>query len=180
MNTLHTKLSLKYTKAFMNVFMQDIKKQDIESLTQCAQFLSKKQELLFFLNISLINQTEKERYIDNICNQFSLSNPYKKLCLLVVQHQRSILLPIIFNMIKESYMKIKKEYAFTVATPKELTEDQKKDVLCFLQDNLSGNISCKYTTDTSLIAGIRISNGFLLWEDSIKKRLTKFKNALSN
>ncbi len=180
MNMLHTTLALKYTKAFMNVFIEDITKKDIESLDQCAQFLSKKQDLLFFLNISLINTTEKERHIEKICETFNLSSPYKKLCMLVIQHQRSILLPIIFIMIKDLYMKIKKEYHFTITTSQELTAIQKIDVQNFLKHNVSGNISCEYTIDLSLIAGIRMSNGVLLWEDSIKKRLKKFKNALRN
>ena len=129
-------------------------------------------------NIQLIDISHKQKVIDQLCKDYNLSYGYNKLCMLVIEHQRSLLLPMIFTIIKDRYMKINNMHVFTVTSPYNLSEHEQQDVYDFLQKKLLGIIACSYQIDSSLIAGIRLTSGTLLWEDSIKKRLKKLKNAL--
>ncbi len=178
MNGMYTTLSLRYSQAFMNVFGSSIVSTDVNALEACAQFFAEKTGLTFFLNISLIALDNKKRVLNDICERYKLSAPYNKMCMLLITHQRAILIPMVLRMIKDNYMKSKEIHIFSVTSSCELSEDQRRDIEEFLQKKLSGTISCSYEIDKTLIAGVRVTNGTLLWEHSIKKRLIKFKNAL--
>ena len=178
MNTIHTTLALRYSQAFMHVFGDSMKESDIVALDNCSQFFSEKTDLVFYLNVPLITSDEKQKIIDQICEKQKLSAPYNKLCMLLISHQRALLLPIILKMIKAQYLKLKKINVFTVQSSYQLDTQEQVDIEKFLQKKIDGTIFCSYTIDKTLIAGVRISSGTLLWEHSIKKRLIKFKNAL--
>ena len=178
MNTIYATLALRYTQAFMNVFSSSIELADISNLEKCAQFFDSKKDLVFFFNIPLVPVADKKRILDKICKDHNLSSMYHRLGTLLIAHQRALLIPMVFIMIKNHYKKLHKISAFVVTSSHELNQSEQCDIEQFLLKKLDGSVSCSYKIDKTLIAGVRMTSGTLLWEHSIQKRLIKFKNAL--
>ena len=104
----------------------------------------------------------------------------QKLCLLLVKHQRTSLLPSICNLVADIYQHDVKIMTFTISSSETLTDQQKKKIETFLHKHVDETVSCSYTLDKTLIAGVRLQSDCLLWEDSIRGRLQTLQESLGN
>ncbi|MFT6765927.1 MAG: ATP synthase F1 delta subunit [Alteromonas naphthalenivorans] len=178
MNRVANTLARRYARAFLNTFSDQVIAANLKNFKKAADYLKERPHAFFLMELSLLPDKVKVDAIDTLCNTFDLPVGCKKLCLLLIKDQRVSLLRDIFIFIvslKEQALNI---IHFDVASSHVLLETQKKEIKQFLDTHVQGTVSCNYTIDESLIAGIRLQSSSLLWEKSVKKRLASLAQAL--
>lgn len=178
MNRVKSILARRYAQAFLGVFSEQITVSNLDNFKQASIFLKQRPHGMFLMELSLVPEKVKNKLLDDLCRQFTLPEGCKKLCLLLIKHQRITLLSDIFSDIiffKEQDLHITH---FNVTSSLQLSDEQRKQVVHFLDKRVHGSIDCTYQVDTSLIAGIRLQSASFLWEKSIKKRLRALQESL--
>jgi len=72
-------IAKKYAKAYLNVYGADHTFQDFANMWRSSQFLSEHHSLLFYLSLSIIDEADKNRFIDIFIEKFQLIPSLKKL-----------------------------------------------------------------------------------------------------
>lgn len=178
MNRAEERVAQRYARAFLNVFGSELSVQEIANIKEAAIYFLQHQHACFLMDLSLLPQKEKEKAIDTICKRFALPAFCKKLCMLLIEHQRAFLLVGVFAYIVEEYFKDTSTHFFVVSTTTDLNDSEKQTVESFLERHIEGSVSCEYKRDKTLIAGMRIYSHNLLWDNSVKGRLRAVKETL--
>lgn len=169
----------KYATAFVNVFGAGITQADISNIQQCAQKLDSVPNLSFFLQLtSLSEELKKEALKKIIITQCGLPSYYSSLIDLLIAHKRSFLITPIMFKIHKLAMRKQGFALFNISSSSELSQDQKTTILHFLEQKTGLHILADYTTDTKLIAGVRMQSSTFLWEQSVRKYLAEVELSL--
>lgn len=179
MNSTQSTLVKRYAKAFLGVFKSSIQRKEIDQLEACAQFLENHHSWLFLCNLSLIPMQVKQRSIDAICKQYQLPAAYSMLFLLLIQHQRVFLLPDILCGIKKEFMQLSNIQVFTIESSCALSDAHMQALEKVLRQELpDADITCTYSVNPDLIAGLAISSTTLRWEKSVRNDLIALRNSV--
>ena len=180
MNRKELLLVNRYAQAFFNHYRTDCDTHCFTLLPKAIVYFEHHKKLLFLLNLSLVTIAEKEHTIHQWCASQGLASSYEKLFMLLMQHQRIILIPHILKQIIFLCNKSYHSELFHIKSTVTLTDDQKKNLESFVEKQVGASSKYEYTLDASLIAGIRIESDTLLWENSVKNRLRILSHSLKN
>lgn len=172
-------LAKKYAQAYLNLFSDQYTFQDICNLWRVAQFLSEHHSLLFYVSLPMIEQYDKQRFIDLFFEKFHLFDSLKNLCYLLLKNKHIFLL---IDVLQQIYLLYKQKYnicELKIKSSSDLTDAAIHDIKQFFI-TLSGlsNVVVRYSIDQSLIAGIRLQSETYLWDYSIAQQLNKLKQEL--
>lgn len=172
------KLARRYARAFLNVFEDSFTPQAMEALIALVIFLKKHAHACFLMELSFLSVDAKKEAVRDLCLRFKVTEGVQRLFLLLIDHQRTSLAPDVFDAVIDLYKRKENYVYFSVSTTCELSDQQKKMIEEFLQDQVKGMVFCSYAIDKTLIAGIRMQSDNWLWENSVKSRLRTLQQTL--
>ncbi len=179
MNMRYEQLAHRYAVAFLNLYSAQISRKDAEQIYEVRKLLEKNHELVFVLSVSMISQKKKDELVEILFKKYELPEILKKLLNLLFVQKRIGLLAIVLRHVWWLYLKRNDMMHLYVESSCELTETQKESVEKFMGYKLpttSGIYTYKVKKD--LIAGIRIHSATILWDSSLRSRLTTLKHLL--
>lgn len=169
-------LSIKYAKAFFNVYGAQLQEVDFWKIRQAATVLVKNKSALDVF--SLYRQSEQQKVIEVILNHFKLPGDFGKLLWLLQNHKRVLLLPDVLNEISELFLHKNKQLFFQISSYPLLSEAQQERVVAYLQRTTGMKILYKICEDQTLISGIKMQSKQFLYEDTISCRLQRIHRKL--
>lgn len=177
MNT-ESVLAKKYATAFLNVAGDRFDTHELERVDKLQKFLAHAHEVLFFFNLPLVEQGVAQKVLDILCKGFTTESLLKRLMNLVCSERRAFLIPDVLYHIASLYRERNNLVLFTVESAQELSEDDKKMLKSFLEEQTKKIVNADYTVDQTLIAGVRALSGTLLWEHSVRQQLMVLQQSL--
>lgn len=169
-------LSIKYAKAFFNVYGLSLQEIDFWKIKHAAAVLVKNKAIL---NVFILyKQAEQQKIREIILNHFNLSSSFASLLFLLQRHQRVLLLPNILNELVELFLHNNRKLFFQISSYPLLSTFQQNQVVAYLQRATGMEILYKIREDQALISGIKMQSSQLLYEDSINYRLRKIQRKL--
>ena len=180
MNIKEQVLAYRYARAFMNAYYASITKEDRAALSKAVSFLKIHQRAFFLMRLSVINADVRIKTIDGIRKKIGISEPFNALICLLIEHKRISLLDEILQALQELVRDRDGITHFNVQTSVLLSELQKNKIKDFLENKLAIKVICDYSVNTSLIAGIAVSNQKVMWQNSIRKKLECVRQCIDN
>lgn len=171
MKDTHAILSLRYAKAFMRTFGAQITEDQIDAFSAFSKFFVGRPELVFFFNLTLIPLEKRKDQLQTLAQRYNLMTCFTNLCLLLIDQQRFSLLGTIAHLVEKFYQKHHNVRFFKVTSALELTDHEQTTIQHFLEQNIEGTIRCTYSQDKKLIAGLKVTSGNLLWENSMREKI---------
>lgn len=168
MNDRKEILALRYACAFLNVYGKEYTIEGLSLIQDAAIFFKNHKKACFFMQLSVLDRAVKEESLHIVCNQLSLPVYYKKLFSLLIDQKRVFLLPAIFKQLVLEYQKRAHYMPIEIQSTVDLSEQDKKVLINFLEQQTGKIILPDYTLDETLIAGIRAISESYLFEKSIK------------
>lgn len=172
-------ISATYADALFELAVEENK---IDLLYDEAQAVLKSfnenKELISFLNLPKIDNSEKKQTIENIYGKF-MSKDMVGFLSIIVEKGRYNSIVSILNYFLAKVKEYKKIGVAYVTSAKELTEDQKKAVLKRLLETTDYvEFEMNYSVDESLLGGLVIRIGDRVVDSSIKTKLFELKRNL--
>lgn len=169
-------LSIKYAKAFFNMYGAGLQEADFWKIRQAASALVRKKSTLNVFN--LYKGVEQQKMIQVILSYFKLPSDFYKLLLLLQKHKRILLLPDILNEVAELFLDKNKQLFFRISSYPALSPVQAEQAAAYLKKETGMKIVFELQQDQSLIAGLKMQGKQLLYEDTINCRLQKINRKL--
>lgn len=160
-----------YARAFLNVFDTQLSKEDMKNLSAAVSFLKKHRRAVFLLTVPTIKRDVKRKGVRELCARFRLSGCYERLFDVLFDHRRSSLLLQVLESVLHEYDHRHNIVMISVSSSVALQAAQKEKIQSFVQNHFNGVKQYRFTVDPTLIAGVKISSGTLLWESSVQKYL---------
>ncbi len=172
-------ISATYADALFELAVEENK---VDLLYEEAQAVLKSfnenKELISFLNLPKIDNSEKKQTIENIYGKF-MSKDMVGFLSIIVEKGRYNSIVSILNYFLAKVKEYKKIGVAYVTSAKELTEDQKKAVLKRLLETTDYvEFEMNYSVDESLLGGLVIRIGDRVVDSSIKTKLFELKRNL--
>ena len=166
-----TVIARNYARAFINVFDNKLSRETIEQLKKTIQFLKKQRRAAFLLAVPTIKPEVKQKGLAELCARFDLPTCFSRLFETLLDHRRGYLLLQVFEGIVAQYNQSHDIVTITISSSCNLSAIHQKDIKAFADRNFHGIKEYEFKVDPSLIAGVKLSSGTLLWESSIQKYL---------
>lgn len=179
MNVAHEQLAHRYAAAFLNLFDAYITRADAEHMYTARKALEANHVLIFILSVRGIPQEKKDALVDALCKEYGLPEVLKKLTDLLFKQGRIELLAIVLRHIWWLYLKRHDMMHVYVESSCELSEAQKESVERFMAYKLPSITGIyTYTVQKKLLAGIRMHSATILWDSSLRGKLTALRHFL--
>ena len=173
-----TEVARKYALAYLNVFGAQHSYEDFKGMWRACQFLSEHHSLLFYLSLSMIDKSDKLRFIDLFVAKFHLFDSLKKLLYLLLENKHIFLATEVIQIIYRLYKQQHNIVDLQVMSSSELSEEKLEEIKNFFMHMSGQKVKINYIIKPQLIAGIRLQTHTFLWEHSIAKQLRKIKQEL--
>ncbi len=164
-------IAYKYAQAFLNVYGDQITKEEIWRMNKAAQFLRKHRRALFLLKVPIIDRAIKEEGLYGLCERFALGSASNKLINMLLDYRRSFMLAAVLEAVVYYYKKRNNIVTITIASSCVLTDEQCVEIERFVDRHVPAQKQYCYIIEPSLIAGLRIQSDTTLLEFSVNKQL---------
>lgn len=171
-------LATRYAQAYLNVFGKSIIHEQIIALENASISLERNKRLLFFWRLSAIDPLVKALSVERIDQKYHLGDSIKKLCYLLLEHNRLGLLPAVLEHIVRIYRKKEGVEYCSIITAQPILQDVVKQLARYVEKKVKKKIIPLQVVDPTLIAGIRLQGQEFLWEHSVRKSLRSLSLAL--
>lgn len=179
MNIQKFNLAQKYAIAFLNLFIDSIKPDQIEAVEKSIQDLHENYHYFVLLAIPLVPEEVKRESLKKIFKQHSLPDVFDHLIDVILKDHQLLLTSDILEQIKKEYYARTGTVVFNVESTYALDEKEQSLIKNFLIKNVAHkHIILHQKINSSLIAGLRMYSDTLLWEYSIEKQLRSIEKAL--
>ncbi len=169
-------LAYKYAFAYLNQYREHINPSMLDTIKNVATKLHKKKSLLSFTSIL---EGDKEALGSLLCSYVANEGldqpPWKSLILLLVDHKRVPMLPVILQAIILLYQKEEGLTPCTVSSSVSLNDSQKQKIETFIRKKIAKKGTITYDISKKLIAGLRVMTREVLWEHSVNKKLQRLR-----
>lgn len=167
----------KYAKAFLNVWPKAVSPDLFERLVAFEEALVAQRRILFVLSLSYVERETTLKRIKGVCDRFDLSWHFARLIEQLLVDKRIFLLPDVLRSIRMLYARRNNLLEVCIKSSMPLGKAACNTLVQFLARASGAHVEYRVQVDHSLIAGIRIESGNLLWEHSIKKQLRSMAHA---
>ncbi len=171
-------LAKKYAQAFLDTHGHLITHDVVQAVKEAALFLAKRNDSLFFLRLSVINEDTKKSMLLEIARLFGLQEPLAPLLDLLARHNRAFLLKEVLEQMYILYNERMNIMEFNVEGVYPLNENELLNIRQFLEAKTGKKIILNPVIDASLVAGLSIKSTTLMWEFSVRKQLDQLKALL--
>ena len=171
-------LAKKYAQAFLHCFEDQLSLEDFKAICSAGTFFSRRRSSLIFLRVSIVDNEAKKQMLQAMLAMFNVGKHFVTLIDLLLEHKRTLLLPLIFSYICLLYKRQKHIEVYSISSSHPLHSDELKILQRFLAKMTGNTIIYKENIDSSLIAGIRMQSDEHAWEHSIRKQLEDTKVSL--
>jgi len=164
-------VALKYAKAFLNVFIDEVSLDDYKKITVLEQFLKKRRDALAFLALPHLDSAIIEKSLGSVIEKFELPECFNRLVRLLIKGRRAFLFSLVLSVIAALYRKRKKIENFVIRSSYKLDDSALDVIKNFLEQKTGTKVFSRHELDKRLIAGIRLKSDHYLWEYSVAKKL---------
>ncbi|EKD28488.1 MAG: hypothetical protein ACD_79C00288G0008 [uncultured bacterium] len=177
MNTEH--LIINYAKALYNVLTDKDQWHKIkDELTTISSFFTDKKKLKDFVECPKILASDKEKFLENVLVNCSVSNDVKNFCRIMLKNGRLFLIDEVINEFEEIAMEDKGLIKAVVSSSYPIKDEDLNKIKDFLKRQTSREIIIKCEDKPELIAGIIIKMGNMIIDGSLKCYLNELKYKL--
>jgi ATP synthase F1 delta subunit len=171
-----TIIAKKYAQAFISVFPQGVLFADLGKLENAQKFLQTHKKTLFFLQLPQFTDEIRLSMVEDLIGYFSLPHHLSKIFLLLIEHDRSYFIPDVLYYIIQLYKERADIVDFSVISSHELSEKNRVLVKHFLAKLTGKTVMCAYTSNTALIAGMRLQSVEYMWEYSVREQIESLRS----
>lgn len=163
-------ISLKYAKAFINLYLDTISLDSFNNIKKLEKFFDTRKKAIYFLSVPNIKTETKCKLLAEIFEKFELEKILAPLIKILATHKRLFLIDEILKNIRLLYKENKNIMIFEITSSHQINTQDLEVIEKFLEFKTGKKIIYNYNLDKSLIAGIKLKSGTLLWEYSILKQ----------
>jgi F-type H+-transporting ATPase subunit delta len=136
-------------------------------------------ELRNFLASPAVSKAEKRGVAEKISSRLGASKIVRNFLFVVIDHQRTQLLPEIFesfqNVIRERQGVAEAE----IFSPASLNDAQKKDMTQALEKLTGKKVETKFSLDANLLGGVLVRVGDTIYDGSLRNQLNALREQLA-
>jgi len=163
-------VSRKYAKAFLNMYEDQISVELFNNIKKLEAFFHDHKKVVYLLSIPNILPETKEKLLGELFQKFNLDALLQPLIHLLSKSKRLFLIDDILKHIRLLYKERKDIMRFNITSSHEISNQDLEIIENFLAYKTKKTIISTHWIDKSLVAGIRLQSGTLLWEYSIDKQ----------
>ncbi|MCP2519918.1 ATP synthase F1 subunit delta [Candidatus Aminicenantes bacterium AC-335-A11] len=149
-----------------------------QELKKFVELIERDGDFKKFISSPFYSYQQKRKVLHQILEKIPFSEKSKRFFLLLIEKNRLLLLPEIIELIKTYWYERKNIHTFEVISAYPLTEEQKERLRRKLKEKVKAEVEVKYKIDNSLIGGLIIKKGDILYDGSIKGNLLKLKEKI--
>lgn len=166
----------KYAQAFINQFIGQLNHEEMAKIEKFISFIRANRQVIFYGQLLFGEKFIRRQAFINLLTNFELNKAFEKLIILLVEHNRLILLADILERIIKLFKDNNNEADFVITSSHNLDTRQLDQIIKFLTEQTGKKINIKTIIDKKLIVGLKIYSDTLGWEYSIRNQL----NSLSH
>jgi F-type H+-transporting ATPase subunit delta len=151
-----------------------------EQLTGFGALYAESGELRNFLSSPAVTREAKHRVIEKLLSRVGGSEIVRNFLFVVIDHQRTHLLPEIIAAVQEE---IKKHEGITeaqVSSAVELSKAQKAEMEFTLERLTGKRVEAKFSLEPSLLGGAVVRLGDTVYDGSLRSRLNNLRARLAS
>jgi len=136
-------------------------------------------ELRNFLNGPAVAKAEKRGVAEKIATRLGASKIVRNFLFVIIDHQRTQLLPEIFKSFQEVVRERQGIAEAEIVSPAVLSDDQKKTMTKMLEQLTGKKVEAKFALDPQLIGGVVVRVGDTIYDGSLRNRLNDLRERLA-
>ena len=125
-----------------------------------------------------ISSSQKEEIVAEILNRENYNDKTKRFLLLLIKHKRLSILPEVVRQLPAVWKELRGIRTLEIRSVVPLSEGQKQRLEAELVRLEQGPVSCSYSLDPSIVGGLHISKGNLVYDTSIRGELERLKEII--
>lgn len=149
-----------------------------QDIVDFLDLIEKNKDFREFIFSPFYSSPQKRDILFRMLEKSAYSEKSKRFLLLLVEKNRLLLLKEIKELIESLWNEQKNIHTFEVTSVYPLTEEQKRNLFKKLEKIVKGKVIIKFKKDSSLIGGLIIRKGDILYDGSIKGNLLKLKDKI--
>ena len=178
--TFSTEASERYARALFSVVDENSDIDNTEkNILQLLNIFKKSDEFRNFVQNPTYQADTQEKVITEISKKLNFSKNLKNFLFLIINKRRMFFLEKILKNFLILSSKKKGKINAIITSSKELSTNEITEVNNEISKVIGSKIDLVYKTDTSLISGIKLQLGSLLIDSSIKNKLKKYKQLMT-
>jgi len=136
-------------------------------------------ELRNFLASPAVNKAEKRGVAEKISVRLGASAIVRNFLFVVIDHQRTRLLPEILESFKEVVRERQGIAEAEIFSPAALNDAQKKEMTGALERLTGKKVEAKFSLDANLLGGVMVRVGDTIYDGSLRNRLNALRERLA-
>lgn len=171
-------LSKRYATAFLNVFINELSREDIAVIEHVSNFLHNNPRILFFLKISVIPDNKKREIVTQWLKEENVPLIINTLVELLISEKRLSLLGAVLSEIAVLYKERNNIMELTVRSSHALSKYQQEKIEQFCAHKVAQKkLEYTYVRDPLLQIGVAVESNTIRWERSLRKLLQEIANS---
>lgn len=171
-------VAARYASALLAIYQKPFSEIQCAALKAAIDYYHTTPMVLIYLQTPFFSDEQKKEALVLIRNRYNFPGIVEKLDLLLLEHARIFLLPIVYaELIRQSQM-LAGRIPCTVTSAVSLSGAQQQMCTQFVASVSHKTPLIEWAVDPALIAGIRFQTENWLWEDSLDARLRALATTL--
>jgi F-type H+-transporting ATPase subunit delta len=172
--------SLQYANALADVALeQKAEAPASKALNDFLAAYSSSSELRNFLASPAVGRSDKHAVVEKIGARIGSSKIVLNFLRVVIDHQRTQLLPEIAETYREVIRQRRGIVEAEIASAVELSEAQKREFFQMLEGMTGQKVEPRYLLEPALLAGVVVRIGSTIYDGSLRSRLSDLRARLS-
>lgn len=168
----------RYARQFLNAIEVEEIPQAIEQLRVISSLIEKDKNFRSLMVSPAFNKEEKGKFIGYLVQKIGISDRVSAYLKYLSNAKIMIAMPEIVSAIAEMYLEMKKRAKGLVITPLQISKEYEDKLKEPLKQVTGRDIDLQFIVDPSLLGGIRIQIGSIMYDSSIKGQLGLLKEKL--
>ena len=136
-------------------------------------------ELRNFLASPAVSKAEKRGVAEKISSRLGASRIVRNFLFVVIDHQRTPLLPEIFESFQNVVRERQGVAQAEIFAPTALNDAQKKEITLALEKLTGKKVETKFSLDANLLGGVLVRVGDMIYDGSLRSRLEDLRERLA-
>ena len=176
---IRSRVAKRYAKALLSLGQEDGKFQDYgRNLADFSSFFEANQELREILTSPAFVAGDRKKILNDVLARSDYSETVKNLLNLLLDKNRIDAIPEVSSYYERLMDEVSHIARVDVVSPVPLKEDAARSLQRVLEDMTSKQIRMRMTEDKSLIGGLVVKIGDLVFDGSIRAQIEGLKESL--